>query len=220
MTVVEVRSYSPGTGATSQESETCSVRREATGRSRGSAARAPDCETTRAGTRRSLDVLAFDAASRPRVSRSLFVERLHHRAFVVDALATPRQSARAAPAAAAGRCDRMLDDVLRLARPAAIGAACNQQRVLEAGRGDEAGARALAREDRVVDDGRAVQEQPCLGSSASSSRPMPVGSDAHRIDHAVCEIRRRGKRLADPNRIPERKTTQSVQVPPTSTATT
>ena len=58
--------------------------------------------------------------------------------------------------------DRMLDAILGKAAPAAVGAACHQYRILEAASGDQASARTLPGQDRVVDDSRTVHEQRCL----------------------------------------------------------
>ena len=54
--------------------------------------------------------------------------------------------------------DRMLDAILGKTAPASIGTPRHQHRILEAAGRDQAGARALPRQDRVVDDSRAVHE--------------------------------------------------------------
>ena len=76
-------------------------------------------------------------------------------------------------------------------------AAHHQDGVAEPGRGDEAGARAAARDQRVIADGAGVVEeprgtqQPALVGHAEVARRIP-----HRVEHAQGEVVRRRGSLA------------------------
>ena len=107
--------------------------------------------------RNGLDALATDELPNGGLDvRQL--ERLQHRTLVIDPLANTGDACVRHQRRRTVGCDRMLDRLFGLAGPAAIGATRDEQRILEPGGRDEARARALAGENRVVDDGRTVQE--------------------------------------------------------------
>jgi hypothetical protein len=95
----------------------------------------------------------------------------------------------------------MLDRLFGLAGPTAIGAARNEQRILEPGGRYEARARAFAGKNRIVDDGRAMQEQTRLSQELLQRQPHIVCRDTHRVENAARELRRRRERLAEADRI-------------------
>ena len=125
-----------------------------------------------------------------------FVERQQHRALVVDALghAAHRifRNQRRRPVAR----HRMLDPVLRLAGPAAVGAARDEDRVLEAAGRNQPGRRAAAGQQRVVDHGRAVHEEVGPGEQLLDAQVHLLRRDSDRIEHTAGKVRRRRQGLA------------------------
>ena len=125
-----------------------------------------------------------------------FVERQQHRALVVDALghAAHRifRNQRRRPIAR----HRMLDPVLRLAGPASVGAAGDEDRVLEAAGRNQPGRRAAAGQQRVVDHGRAVHEEVGPGEQLLDAQVHLPRRDGDGIEHAAGEVRRRRQGLA------------------------
>ena len=142
------------------------------------------------------DVFAVDQKPDRRFG-GRFVELLKDRALVVGALGHADDAIGRHQRRRALGLDRMFDAVLGETAPAAIGAARHQDGVLKAARGDQAGPRAVARQDDVIDYGRAVHEQRGLRQQVRKRNTHRIGCRADGVDHADGKIRRRRERLAE-----------------------
>ena len=152
------------------------------------------------GDRERLDLVVLDQRA-DRLAHRVFVQRAQHGALVVHPLRhAPGARSRNERRGAVGR-HRVLDAVLGQAGPAAIGAAGDDQRVLEAFGGDQAGPRARAGEQRVVHHRRAVHEERRPRQQRVRGEADVVGRGAHGSQHAVREIGRGGERLAEAHRL-------------------
>jgi hypothetical protein len=134
-----------------------------------------------------------DLVARDEVDRRVDVavlERRHHPSLRVDALA----HLEAEVAWHQGR-RRVLEEVVETG----AGRAPELQHVATAARGDERGARALALQQRVGDDGGGVGQPADVGGGDT----VAAHRDAEPLHHSVREVARRGRHL-DHRRRPAR----------------
>ena len=129
--------------------------------------------------------------------RGGFIERFDHRALVIDAFTDPHDIGDIDERRRAVRGDRMLHLVFGQAGPAAVGAAGDAQRILEARGRQQRRCRAAVCQQDIVDDGRAVDEQPRVGEQLLERQAHRGGRRAHGIEHPVRELRRGRQHFAD-----------------------
>ena len=152
------------------------------------------------GDRKRLDLVVVHQRAN-RLAHRLFVQLAQHRALVVHPLRhAPGARARHQRRSPVGR-HRVLDAVLGEAGPAAVGAARDRQRVLEAFGGDQAGLGAGAGEQRVVHNRRAVHEERRLRQQRVCGKADAVHRSADGGEHAVREVGRGRECLAEAHRL-------------------